>query len=57
MSLSDSAPVRVMVVDDDPAFRRLCGVALETEGIEHVAVGSSVEALGPRRRASGASST
>ena len=45
MSLPDSPPVRVMVVDDDPAFRRLCGVALETEGIEHVAVGSSFEAL------------
>ena len=45
VSLPDSPPVRVMVVDDDPAFRRLCGVALETEGIEHVAVGSSVEAL------------
>ena len=45
METAGSAPVRVMVVDDDPAFRRLCGVALETEGIEHVAVGSSVEAL------------
>jgi two-component system copper resistance phosphate regulon response regulator CusR len=38
-------PTRVMLVDDDPAFRRLCGMALESEGIEHIAVATSQEAL------------
>jgi DNA-binding response OmpR family regulator len=36
---------RILLVDDDPAFRRLCGLALEKEGIEIVSVGSSAEAL------------
>jgi two-component system OmpR family response regulator len=37
--------LRLLIVDDDPAFRRLCGMALAQEGIEHVGVGSSSEAL------------
>jgi DNA-binding response OmpR family regulator len=36
---------RLLIVDDDPAFRRLCGMALAQEGIEFVGVGSSSEAL------------
>ena len=36
---------RLLIVDDDPAFRRLCGMALAQEGIECTGVGSSSEAL------------
>src|ERR1700752_1960882 len=41
----DNRPSRLLVVDDDPAFRRLCSLALGNAGIPHVAVGSSKEAL------------
>src|SRR5262249_54061269 len=38
-------PSRVLVVDDDPGFRRLCTMMLAEAKIEHVAVGSAKEAL------------
>src|SRR5262249_359221 len=38
-------PSRVLVVDDDPGFRRLCTMMLADAKIEHVAVGSAKEAL------------
>jgi two-component system OmpR family response regulator len=41
----ESRPSRLLVVDDDPAFRRLCSLALGSAGIPHVTVGSSKEAL------------
>jgi DNA-binding response OmpR family regulator len=41
----DSCPTKVLVVDDDPAYRRLCSLMLGEAGIPHVAVGSSSEAL------------
>src|SRR6185436_16311620 len=37
--------MRLLVVDDDPAFCRLCSLALREGGIEHEVVGSSHEAL------------
>jgi DNA-binding response OmpR family regulator len=43
--------MKVLLVDDDPAFRRLCSMALEEAGIEQVAVGSSKEALSTLERA------
>ena len=36
---------KLLLVDDDPAFRRLSAMALEEAGIEHVAVGSAKDAL------------
>ena len=41
----ESTPTRLLVVDDDPGFRRLCGMALSKAGIDHMAVGSGKEAL------------
>lgn len=45
---------RLLIVDDDPAYRRLCGMALTQQGIDFVGVGSSSEALAalgdPRNR-------
>lgn len=41
----EGLPIRVLVVDDDPAFRRLCTMMLGEAKITHVAVGSSKEAL------------
>src|SRR5262245_18851305 len=38
--------VRTLLVDDDPAFRRLASMALQEAGVEHVTVGSAHEALG-----------
>src|SRR5262245_40852556 len=37
--------VRTLLVDDDPAFRRLASMALEEAGVEHESVGSAVDAL------------
>ena len=37
--------MRTLLVDDDPAFRRLASLALEEAGVEHEAVGSALEAL------------
>lgn len=45
---------RLLLVDDDPAFRRLCGMALNKQGIDVVAVGSSAEALSALDGAGGA---
>lgn len=42
---SPGTPPRLLVVDDDPGFRRLCSMALEEAGIQHFTVGSSGEAL------------
>lgn len=36
---------RVLLVDDDPAFRRLCGLALQRDRIECVAVDCAADAL------------
>lgn len=43
--LQETAPTKLLVVDDDPGFRRLCGLALGRAGLQHVAVGSGKEAL------------
>jgi two-component system OmpR family response regulator len=37
--------VRTILVDDDPAFRRLASMALTEAGVEHDAVGSAPDAL------------
>jgi len=37
--------VKTLLVDDDPAFRRLAAIALQTAGIEHEAVTSAPAAL------------
>ena len=42
---SETMPVKILVVDDDPGFRRLCTMMLGDAKIPHVAVGSSKEAL------------
>jgi len=36
---------RILIVDDDPAFRRLSGLALERAGMAHEAVATASEAL------------
>jgi len=38
-------PSKILVVDDDPAYRRLCSIFLNEAKIEHVQVGSSKEAM------------
>ena len=38
-------PARLLVVDDDPGFRRLSALALEEVGLEYVAVSTAREAL------------
>ena len=43
--LASLAHTRILVVDDDPAFRRLCTLALQEAGVAHVAVGSAMEAM------------
>ena len=42
----DRPPVRVLIVDDDPASRRYASMALEESGIEYEAVDSATEARG-----------
>ena len=37
--------VRILLVDDDPGFRRLASLALARAGVEHVEVGTATEAL------------
>ena len=37
--------MRTLLVDDDPAFRRLASMALQEAGVEHTTVGSAPEAL------------
>ena len=37
--------MRTLLVDDDPAFRKLAGLALEAAGVEHESVSSAQEAL------------
>ena len=44
-SLPDQLPSKLLVVDDDPAYRRLCSMFLNEAKIEHVLVGSSKEAM------------
>ena len=38
--------MRTLLVDDDPAFRRLASMALDEAGVEHISVAASTEALG-----------
>jgi CheY-like chemotaxis protein len=42
---SADARTRLLLVDDDPAFRRLSTMALNEAGIEHVTVSTAKEAL------------
>lgn len=37
--------MRTLLIDDDPAFRRLAGMALSEAGVAHVAVSTPAEAL------------
>ena len=39
-------PVKVLIVDDDPASRRYASMALEESGIEYEAVGTALQARG-----------
>lgn len=41
----EAGPARLLIVDDDPAFRRLSTMALDQAGIEHAAVSTAKEAL------------
>jgi len=41
----DAGPTRLLIVDDDPAFRRLSTMALGQAGIRHTAVSTAKEAL------------
>ena len=38
-------PQLVMIIEDDPDFRQLCGVALESSGIDHLDFASTDDAL------------
>ncbi|HEX6885072.1 MAG TPA: hypothetical protein VF530_16990, partial [Planctomycetota bacterium] len=42
---SGARRTKVLLVDDDPAFRRLGALALEEAGIEHVTTGTATGAL------------
>jgi len=42
---SGARRTKVLLVDDDPAFRRLGALALEEAGIEHVTAGTATDAL------------
>src|SRR5262245_19914217 len=47
------SPVRTLLVDDDPGFRRLAGMALQAAGVEHEAVATAsaaIERLGDAHR-------
>ncbi len=44
-SLTSPTTVKVLLVDDDPAFRRLASMAMEEAGVEHQTVASASDAL------------
>jgi DNA-binding response OmpR family regulator len=44
-ALAEIEGLRILIVDDDPGFRRLATMALEEAGIEHIAVSTAKEGL------------